>query len=98
MAKDKEGIKKIYAREAELIALTLMEKYPSSKIKKCVRCKSKRLEWRLDGARWCKYCGQRIARDGTIILSFDRRIYNKIDKEDMEENEEIDNNQQTKEE
>jgi len=31
------------------------------------------MEKRLDGARWCARCGQRIARDGRLVPSADRR-------------------------
>jgi len=40
---------------------------------KCPRCRSVRVKQRLDGSRFCNRCGQRIARDGRLIPSLDRR-------------------------
>ena len=39
----------------------------------CPRCKSKRLQKRLDGSSFCKRCGQRVSSDGRLIPSADRR-------------------------
>jgi|GEM_PF-4385111 len=39
----------------------------------CPRCRSKRMRRRLDGSRYCGRCGQRIAPDGRLIPSADRR-------------------------
>ena len=50
-------------------------------IKKCPRCNGKKINWRLDGARWCKKCGQRITAAGEMIPSFDRRVFGE-DKDD----------------
>jgi len=54
-----------------------------SKKDKCPRCKSERQGQRLDGSRYCKYCGQRWAviknsNKGskdiiTLMPSFDKR-------------------------
>lgn len=42
--------------------------------KKCPRCKSERLGWRLSGDRYCIRCGQRWTREGEEIPSTDRRF------------------------
>jgi len=45
----------------------------SSSKPKCPRCRSKRVRNRLDGSRFCARCGQRVAKDGRLIPSADRR-------------------------
>lgn len=40
---------------------------------RCPRCRSKRLQKRLDGGVACNRCGQRVAADGRLIPSADRR-------------------------
>ena len=40
---------------------------------RCPRCRSVRMAHRLDGSRFCERCGQRIASDGRLIPSADRR-------------------------
>ncbi len=40
---------------------------------RCPRCRSKRLQKRLDGGVVCNRCGQRVAPDGRLIPSADRR-------------------------
>lgn len=40
---------------------------------KCPRCKSSRLAQRLNGEIYCERCGQRWAKHGLLIPSFDRR-------------------------
>ncbi|MBN1282990.1 MAG: hypothetical protein JXA24_04375 [Proteobacteria bacterium] len=46
---------------------------PRSEKHRCPRCKSSRLQRRLDGSSFCKRCGQRVASDGRLIPSADRR-------------------------
>lgn len=45
-------------------------KKPTSR---CPRCRSVRMARRLDGSRFCERCGQRIAADGRLVPSADRR-------------------------
>ncbi len=52
--------------------MDLLETKPRPK-SKCPRCRSKRMFDRLDGAQFCARCGQRVACDGRLIPSFDRR-------------------------
>lgn len=40
---------------------------------RCPRCRSKRVKKRLDGGSFCARCGQRVAKDGRLIPSADRR-------------------------
>ncbi len=40
---------------------------------RCHRCRSKRVKKRLDGSSFCARCGQRVAQDGRLIPSADRR-------------------------
>jgi hypothetical protein len=40
---------------------------------RCPRCRSVRMQRRLDGSRFCERCGQRIAADGRLVPSADRR-------------------------
>ena len=40
---------------------------------RCPRCRSKRVKKRLDGSSFCARCGQRVAKDGRLIPSADRR-------------------------
>lgn len=49
------------------------EMTPKKPTPRCPRCKSKRMSRRLDGSRFCARCGQRVANDGRLIPSADRR-------------------------
>ena len=46
---------------------------PKKPKSRCPRCRSARMHSRLDGSRYCARCGQRIAPDGRLIPSADRR-------------------------
>lgn len=79
---------KIYSRDIDIIELKLMGS-KVAEIKKCSRCKSKKLNWRLDGSRYCKNCGQRISSKGDLIPSFDRRVFHSNNKKINSDNEMI---------
>ncbi|PIR17560.1 MAG: hypothetical protein COV46_03585 [Deltaproteobacteria bacterium CG11_big_fil_rev_8_21_14_0_20_49_13] len=44
--------------------------------KKCPRCKSVRVEMRLNSQRYCRRCGQRWWAHGLLVPSYDRRKKN----------------------
>jgi len=50
----------------------------------CPRCKSKRLELRLDASRYCMRCGMRWKANGELVPSFDRRTL-KVEHEESED-------------
>ena len=52
--------------------MDMLEMKPRPK-SKCPRCRSKRMLDRLDGSQFCARCGQRVANDGRLIPSHDRR-------------------------